>query len=321
MFRLKKNVNTNNVDINIDIDIVISWVDSSDIIIKNKIYENKKNIKGYSNENLRFGKRDTLRYVLRGIYKNIPWVRNIYLITKSQWPDWLNQDIAKNMKPPIIRIDEKDIHPEGKECNGSIAVEACMYRIPNLSEFFIYTNDDMFICKPMKKNDWMFNNDIGYVQYIFPIKNIYKRNNTFWYDNAHIDQIKLFKQIYPKSQLRFFCTSHVTTIYNKEIFKMIEEKYPKILKDTQDSKGRIFNNLIIARVLAEYISLETGRSVLNKEKYIELFRSTTNYKNLELNKYTNLFCTNINCYLNTDENSDYYNFMNSIFHEKLECEI
>ena len=102
MFRLKKNVNTNNVDINIDIDIVISWVDSSDIIIKNKIYENKKNIKGYSNENLRFGKRDTLRYVLRGIYKNIPWIRNIYLITKSQWPDWLNQDIAKNMKPPII---------------------------------------------------------------------------------------------------------------------------------------------------------------------------------------------------------------------------
>jgi len=312
MFKFKSDINTNDVDI--DIDVVISWFDST-----NLKYENI-NKEEYSFENFRYGNRDTLKYVLRGIYKNIPWVRNIYLITKSQYPEWLDEDKAKSMSPPIIRIDEKDIHPEGKECNGSIAVEACMHRIPNLSNFFIYTNDDMFVCKPMKKNDWMFDNNTGYIDMKLHIRDTENKKNAYWYDNAHIDQIKLFKNLYPKSNLNYYISSHVPTIYNKEIFNLIEDKFPGILKDTQNSKGRILNDLIISRVLAEYISLEKGISVFKKRKYIEYFDYKTNYKDLILNKFTNLFCTNINCAKLNDAEQFYYNFMDSIFPDKLDFE-
>ena len=63
MFKFKFDINTNEVDI--DIDVVISWFDST-----NLKYENI-NKEEYSVENFRYGNRDTLKYVLRGIYKNM----------------------------------------------------------------------------------------------------------------------------------------------------------------------------------------------------------------------------------------------------------
>ena len=61
--------------------------------------------------------------------------------------------------------------------------------------------------------------------------------------------------------------------------------------------------------------------MLKKYRYFEFFEYNTNFTNLILNKFTNLFCTNINCYLPNDQYDKYYNFMNSIFPNKLECEI
>jgi len=317
MLRIKDPKYINNNEVNIEIDFVISWVDTS----KNKEDEENKisKIDGYSIENLRYGNRDTLKYVLRGIYKNIPWVRKIYLITKSQWPEWLDEKKAKNMKPPIIRVDETEIHPEGKYCNGSIAVEACMFRIKDLSEFFLYSNDDMFICKPMKKNDWMFDNNISYVFPGFEINNLSKKN-SYWYDNGIIDQIHLFNEIYPENSFKFFLCSHAPTILCKKSYEIIAEKLPNILNNTFNINGRNMNDLVIGRILNEYISLYNGWSK-KKKFFFCYFNYNTDYSNMAITSLTQLLCTNLNCNLPDEKKVDYYKFMDNIFPDKLEFEI
>jgi hypothetical protein len=320
MFKIIRKNDINHKKIDIDIDIVISWIDSSDLNIKNKIEDNYKNIKNYSLENLRFGNRDTLKYVLRGIHKNIPWVRKIYIVTKSQWPNWLDEKIANNMNPPIIRIDEKDIHPEGRECNGSIAVEACLYRIPNLSDFFLYANDDMFICKPMLKNEWMFTNNIGYTYNGISMEN--KKNKTGWFnrDTAQIDQVRLFNEIYPDNNFNFFYSCHHIRLLNKKCYQIIEKKLPEILKHTQNVIGRINNDTIICHLLLEYIGLHENL-FKTRASYDRL--TCTNFVDFK-NKYSNkitLLCTNWNCWLPKDNIDEYYKIMNCIFTNKLKCEI
>ena len=46
----------------------------------------------YNDDGNRYRDSDELRYSIRSIVKNAPWVRRIYLVTDNQIPNWLNLD-------------------------------------------------------------------------------------------------------------------------------------------------------------------------------------------------------------------------------------
>ena len=56
----------------------------------------KKHIK-FNAEDIRYRDYNTLKYLLRGINKYLPWIRNLYIIVEqeSQIPEWLNRDNVK----------------------------------------------------------------------------------------------------------------------------------------------------------------------------------------------------------------------------------
>jgi hypothetical protein len=313
----------NNENIDIDIDIVIAWADTNDPKLKNNILKNIRKIPNYSDDNLRFGNRDTLKYVLRSIYKNMPWIRNIFLVTQSQWPNWLDENNAKTLNPPIIRVDHKEIHPDGVDCNGIFAIESCIHNIPGLSDFFLYANDDMYICKHIEKNYWMFNNNISFIFPGVKIDNITKKNGDIWYDGQHIDQIELFNKIYNDNNFPFYILNHQITILNKNSFKIIEDNLSEVLKKTQNAPGRINNDVIICRSLFEYISIKNGKSIMkyikkDKELYLNY---KTDYSKIKIDNNTIFLCTNLNCLLPNDQKVHFYKFMDSYFPDKLKCEI
>ena len=45
-----------------------------------------------ANDNNRYRDSDELRYSIRSIVKNAPWVRRIFIVTDNQIPHWLNLD-------------------------------------------------------------------------------------------------------------------------------------------------------------------------------------------------------------------------------------
>ena len=137
------------------IDVVYLWVDGSD---KKWLSEKTKWEKQLGNAHLaktrvtsaeRFRDNGELKYSLRSLAENAPWVNHIYIVTGSnQVPKWLNKK-----HPKITIVPHKTIFPsDALPTFNSTAIDMCLHNIPGLSERFLLLNDDMFFNKPLKSS-------------------------------------------------------------------------------------------------------------------------------------------------------------------------
>ena len=92
----------------------------------------------------RYENRDELRYSLRSIEKFAPWVRNIYVFTNCKPPAWVDTS-----NPRLKWIYHKEVfEPKNLPTFSSHAIETQLHKLPNLSERFIYFNDDIVFTRP-----------------------------------------------------------------------------------------------------------------------------------------------------------------------------
>ena len=136
--------NQNN-KIEFPVDLVYLWVDGSDKewLAKKELYlKNSGKILG--NEAVaecRAKDNDELKISLRCVEKYMPWINKIFIVTDNQIPKWLD-----TTNPKIQVVFHKDFMPEEiLPTFNSASIEMYLHKIPNLSEHFIYANDDMFI--------------------------------------------------------------------------------------------------------------------------------------------------------------------------------
>lgn len=142
-------------------DIVITYVDGNDPVWK-KDYEKYTNVPVMQK---RFRDWGTLKYLLRGIEVNMPFIRNVYLVVShpSQVPDWAD---TENLKIVL----HKDIIPQEYlptfNCNP---IEMHLHRIEGLDEEYLYFNDDMFPVGKCKAEDFFREGKpvIGYYTHLF----------------------------------------------------------------------------------------------------------------------------------------------------------
>ena len=132
------------------IDLIYMWVDGSDSkwrSVKNHWQQqinSQENICEDSVVEARWRDNEELKYSLRSVEKFAPWVNHIYIVTGfGQVPKWLN---TKHKK--ITVVAQEDIMPKDSlPTFNSVAIEMCLANIPNLSEKFLLSNDDMFFNK------------------------------------------------------------------------------------------------------------------------------------------------------------------------------
>ncbi|WP_291117069.1 Stealth CR1 domain-containing protein [Flavobacterium sp. UBA6135] len=139
-----------------DIDAVITWVDGNDENHINKLsqyVENKSSLKskGFLT---RFYQVNEIEFCIKSIKKYAPYVRNIYVVTDNQTPDFLkNNNDFKN----VNIVDHKIIfkgYEDFLPVFNSNSIETMIGRIPNLAEHFIYFNDDMLLINETKPSDF-----------------------------------------------------------------------------------------------------------------------------------------------------------------------
>ena len=144
---------------NFEIDAVIAWVDGNDEnhIDKLKQYvENKSSLnqKGFLT---RFNEVNEIEYCIKSIKKFAPYVRNIYVVTDEQTPAFL-KDPKKSGRYDNVKIIDHTAVFKGFECYlpvfNSNSIETMITRIPGLSEYFIYFNDDMFLIWETESTDF-----------------------------------------------------------------------------------------------------------------------------------------------------------------------
>lgn len=95
-------------------------------------------------------------YQLQLINKNLPWINKIYLILSNK------EQVIQSLLPPNCEIVlHKDFIPSKYlPTFNSTTIEMFLWKIPNLSERFIYANDDMLPLKPLKESDFFDGNKI-----------------------------------------------------------------------------------------------------------------------------------------------------------------
>lgn len=133
------------------IDLVITFVDSSDVKwqeLYNQYVPQVDNVQ--INGKQRFRKNSHFIYLFRGIEKYVPWINNVFLVVQSmsQVPKWINTSTVK------IILHEDFIPHEYLPVFNSQAIEMFLHKIPNLSEKFLYANDDMYFVGHLKPEDF-----------------------------------------------------------------------------------------------------------------------------------------------------------------------
>lgn len=135
-----------------EIDLVYLWVDGNDPTwrAKHNVAVGRTESDASTDGKGRYADNDELKYSLRAVEKYAPWIRRIFIITDSQTPSWLDTS-----NPKIKIIDHKEVISEKYlPCFNSTVLEHFICNVPGLSEYFLYSNDDMFINRPVSPSDF-----------------------------------------------------------------------------------------------------------------------------------------------------------------------
>lgn len=128
-----------------DIDAVITWVDDSDPHWRADLIAAGGNPVA---DQARWHDHGEGGLCRDSILTMLPWVRTIHVVTAGQVPTWLGSD------PRVRLVDHREIFPDLADLPtfNSHAIEACLHRIPDLAEHFIYFNDDVVVLTPLGRD-------------------------------------------------------------------------------------------------------------------------------------------------------------------------
>ena len=227
-----------------DIDFVITWVDMDDPKWKQDFaaYAGKIDNKKNETTEARFRDHGLLKYWFRGVDKFAPWVRNIHFVTCGQQPDWLDAS-----HPKLRMVNHEDYIPKQYlPCFNSNVLEIYMHKIPDLSEHFVYFNDDFFIIDDLPKtrffsnglpNDiaafrlnWGFSlwnknlrNNIKIINQRFDKNEVMARDHDKWFHESYGKRAKITKLLKSYDKFVTLRTPHNAQPYIKQTFDEVWE--------------------------------------------------------------------------------------------------
>lgn len=100
---------------------------------------------------IRHADNGELRYSLRSLERYAPFVRRIHLVIDGSPPEWLDTSASD-----VSVLSHREIFPDGFPLPvfSSDLIEAFLWRIPGLSEQYVYFNDDMLLASECTPGDF-----------------------------------------------------------------------------------------------------------------------------------------------------------------------
>lgn len=269
-----------------DIDYIFPWVNPDDKFWRLEFYKYRR---PDDIRDCRFRDFGLLKYVLRGLAKNMPWLRKIHIILSqdSQIPVWLNTDT-------VNVIFHKDYIPkEFLPTYNSDTIESYLSNIKGLSEHFIYGNDDFYPLGPSSPEDWFTTNGKPKIRY-------YKSNETNTefkkFCKRNFDEIAKFvgskyeKDVYVRPH---HYSTPLTLTAIKESYKLLEENI-----NQGTTRFRNFNTNYNYYAFVSYLILKNQNEEVDDERvfgqYLEktLNNTAVDIANFIKNNNTSIICIN-----------------------------
>ncbi len=309
-----------------DIDLIYLWVDGSDPqwLKKHDACIGKTEVKSAVNCKGRYANNDELKYSLRSVEMYAPWIRRIYIVTDNQTPAWLN-----HMNPRVRIIDHKEIMPEVcLPCFNSIVIEHFLYKIPGLSEHFLYANDDMFINKPVTPDDFFASDGLPIIRlnscrlrnfYLLFRKTFFGIPVKNFVQTVH-NAARLVEKKYGVNY-RGSKPHHNIDAYLKSDYERIEQMFKHEIEPTLPNRVRRNND--IERSLITYAAMaeKRGHTVFVNRKTSFRFH-IENMKHYGMLESYNplLFCMNDSEYATDEDRMKVKEFLEKRFPKKSEFE-
>lgn len=259
---------------NFNIDFVFPYVNPKDPIWQKK-YEYCSGKNDYSS-NVRFRDFSMLKYIFRSIDLYAPYIHNVFLLVadENQVPSFLRK---KYYRLKIITHDQF-IPKEYLPTFNSNTIEMFLPFIPELSEHFIYSNDDFLFLNPTTYLDFF---DISgqkiklcysYMNNAFPTNFQFCCKSTWDIIASLFTKRKIDNKEYTYIKQEHGCASPRLLSDCKECFSKLE---PKILKSLTmfRSFGKNYNQYLYG-----YYSLFKGNFLKNVD--------TTMHKYLDFSSYS-----------------------------------
>lgn len=142
------------------VDAVITWVDGKDKAHAEKLarFIAMSTVDHpEATAPTRFNQLDEINLCVHSLLRFAPWLRTIYIVTDAQTPPIIKQLIGTDYEDKVKLVDHRDIFVGFEQylpTFNSLSIETLLWRIPGLSNNFIYLNDDCSIIRPVSYQDF-----------------------------------------------------------------------------------------------------------------------------------------------------------------------
>ena len=262
------------------IDAVITWVDGSDEDYKKKIENHLTTSTNYKKQYLQ---ANEIEYCVKSILKFAPFVRRIFIVTDSQKPSFSGlKDLIVSKKVKVV--DHKEIFKGYEKYLPTFnirSIDAVLHRIEDLSEMFVYFNDDVFLINKIREEDWFVENKVVLMgkwaksYSINPIKVLsgkFKKafglRPSFNASQSKAANLSGFKKEYFKSY-------HTARPQIKSLIKEFYHKNPGSLIDQIKYRFRHYNQFM-PYSLCWHLLIKENRAVIKGVKELKEVKQTKN---------------------------------------------
>lgn len=286
------------------IDILIKYIDLRDPhLSRDNIHQIEKDLDN-----------EELRYCIRSILNNIPWIRKIFIVMPNEKVRYFKD--YNLISERIIYVKDKDLL--GYDSSNSLAFQFRYWKMKKfgISDNIIVMDDDCFVGRKLKKKDFFYVKN-GKVNPLIITSNFLKINKSYSEQNCESYEIKAKSSKEEQNNDIFNYSKYLTFLFilnlfnislNKSIFipkfthnaipvnlNDIKELYDAIYKSkfkysTLDCKYRHIESLQFQMLVMSYTFIKYNRKVKNiPYKFLEINNSFL----LKGNEYS-LFCINKN---------------------------
>lgn len=276
-----------------DIDIVYTWVDGDDADWQAS-FQHWAAVAGHevpaaAFDPARFRNRDELKYSLRSVWAYCGWVRNIYIVTSGQVPEWLVEDSRVRVVP------HSEILPEDAlPTFNSHAIESALHRIDGLAEHFVYLNDDVFIGRSLRPEAFFTPNGLPLV-----FQSTARVHGAEYVDSLAVDTAALRARALLLERFGRVVSSkplHAPFSLRRSVIGALVDDFPDVVRLTESSRFRAPTDLSIAASFASHYALGRERAVLGtincQYVHVESDRLSWALNRISLGDDVDTFCIN-----------------------------
>ena len=240
------------------VDVVYTWVNHEDPnwqALYRSAVPNAKREKRDSTSAARFFSREELRYSLRSVDRYAPWVRNIYVLTNCAEPSWFKgtDNVQWVQHSDVMAVRHLPTF-------NSHAIESYLHHIPNLSEQFMYLNDDIVLNNqsPISRFFTPTGQSISNMEPYGVVNGSVNARDPD-YLNAARNGSALMRDrfgVYP-TQLH----KHTPHILRKSVLSEMERIWPNEFERTRSATFRSITDISATSFLYHHFAKQTGEGV------------------------------------------------------------